>query len=136
MYVLYLDLNEFLDHAGPIVHLEAQCVGTELTREATIVLTSRRVPHGPIHGARIVVAHAGITLIHPQSILGWVQQAMALLDAVIAQRGFQRVPGVCLEPGMYDDLRKIETAQDMFAIRRNGHSSCAFVRTAAALTVS
>ena len=55
MYVLYLDLNEFLDHAGPVIHLEVQCVGSELTREAVIVLTSPATPQGPIHGARVLI---------------------------------------------------------------------------------
>lgn len=131
MYVVYLDLNEFLDHAGPVVHLDVQCVGVELTREAVLVLTSPATPQGPIHGARVVVVDRGLWLFSVDTaVQACVRQARELVGACLTHRGFSVAPGMCLAPGMYDDLRKLETVHDLFIVQRNGHASCELVPTA------
>lgn len=137
MYVVYLDLGEFLDHAGPVVHLDVQCVGQELTREAVMVLTSPATPQGPIHGARVMLVDRGMWLFCERTaVQACVRQARELVGAYLTQRSFSVAPGMCLEPGMYDDLRKLETIHDLFVVQRNGHASCELVPTAQALVES
>ena len=133
MYVVYLNLNDFVAHAGPVIHLEAQHIGTDQVREAIIVLTSPVAPQGPVHGARVVVVDRGMWLFCERTaVQACVRQARGVLGDYLAQQGFSLAPGMCLEPGLYDDLRKLETEQDLFVVQRNGHASCELVRTAEA----
>ena len=123
MYVLYLHLKDFLDHAGPVVHLQSIQSSTRLFEVSAVFLTSQVDPYGPVHGARIVVVREPSPSYEAGVTDACVVPAVQCLADAITDRGRLLEPGVCLVPGLFDDLEKIVTAQHLWTTRRNGHNS-------------